>query len=109
MRREILEALGVLNNVKNTLGRIYLKIDNFGIVHSTLKDQLRNLEEDNIQKDPFGLGPSVKQLCILGLAVRQEEQNDFISQEQIDEINHIMAFNRLITFKDVQEYNRKYI
>jgi hypothetical protein len=67
---------------------------------------------DDIKKDPFSFGnPSAKQICTLALAIHQEDQNEFIEPEKIAFVNTIFCsyFDKPITYKEVQDFNSKYL
>lgn len=81
-----------------------------GVDASEFKEQKGRLliwlkEEIN----PFFESPSNRDLAILSLAVKQEDQNDYIGLDQIGVANTFFKFEKKITFAEVQEFNSKFI
>lgn len=107
--------LSEITPTQNTIHRLRslnIKVYSDGMI--SVKDiednsALKALVKDRIENEPFFMGLSNKQHAILGLAITQEEQNDFIHQEDINFVNFVFGFEKPITYEDVQKYNSKYI
>lgn len=81
-----------------------------GVCVSCMRDQVATMTSYlRDEKNPFFSVPDQRDLVILRLAITQEEQNDYISQDQIDAANKFFTFNKKITFEEIQEYNSKFI
>lgn len=66
---------------------------------------------ESLQADGFGHEePTYRDELILALAMKQEAQNNFITEDQIKEVSQFLySVQSPITFEEVQEFNRKYI
>jgi uncharacterized protein YciI len=106
-----IKALSELNASNHFLACLGIKLDHDGNVStSNFKDQaceLIKFLQDSA--NPFIDQLSNREAVILSLAIKQEEQNAFIDQDQVRSANEFFSFKKPITFDEIQEYNKKFI
>jgi len=69
------------------------------------------INEELLKSNPFFIGISAKDICTMGLAIYQEESNNFIDNYYIEFVNGIFRdyFDSPITRNDVEEFSSKFI
>lgn len=73
------------------------------------KAMAEDLKSDIAKTFGFEELPGNRSVCLLALAITQEDQNEFISHSQIKTVNDFFEFINPITFDEVQEFSSRYI
>lgn len=109
--RQFQNISNIINQLKTL--NIIVSLNSFDDIQISQQNDCyayKAMYEDITNQCPFKLlKPSIKDICILGLAITQEEQNNYITEYQIEIVNEFFQFEKPITYEDVQKYNSTYI